>query len=175
VSYVLVPYLIDLAKLRSAVGSKDLALVEAIRKTDPEKFDLRDDDLTLGDALSQLVMGEKLGRKATHQYGYALIRLCEHLGQRLDADEWSGVRLAALQDSGVAALMQSGPPVKLPKNPDVPLVGFLERAQVAEMVSKMGDEGLTHDDEDLQELLTEFEGWLRAAVKAKRDIVLFFH
>jgi hypothetical protein len=39
----------------------------------------------------------------------------------------------------------------------------------------MGTEGLTHDNEDLAELLKEFEGWLRTAAEAKQDIVFFYY
>jgi hypothetical protein len=127
-SYSLVPYMIDLAKLRAAIGSKDAKLIESIRKKNPEKFDSDEyDDLTLGQALTQLVMGEKLGKKATHRYGYALEKLAEHLGKRLPLDFWSGVRWAAMVDSGVAPIMRGGPPVELPKIPDFPGIGFFER------------------------------------------------
>ncbi len=43
------------------------------------------------------------------------------------------------------------------------------------MVTPMGEEGLTDDDEDLEELLKEFEEWLRAADSAKEDLLLFYY
>jgi hypothetical protein len=174
-SYSLVPYIVDLAKLRAAIGSKDAKLIETIRKKDPEKFDSGKDGLTLGEALSQLVMGEKLGKKAAHQYGYALETLAKHLGKPLPLDLWCGVRWEAMEDSGVARIMESGSPVKLPKIPDFPGIGFLERNKIADMVRKMGDEGLTNEDEELEELLREFEAWVRAAAKAKQDLLLFYY
>ena len=174
-SYTLVPYMIDLDRLRAAVGSKDAALVEAVRSKGPEQFDSDEYDLTLGQALTQLVMGEKLGRDDTHQYGYALEKLAAHLGRRLPLDLWSGVRWAAMEDSGVAPIMDSGPPVNLPKIDDFPTIGYLPREQIADMVGKMGDEGLTNEDEELEELLKEFEAWLREAAKAKQDLLLFYY
>ena len=174
-SYSLVPYQIDLAKLRDAVGGQDTQLIESIRAQDPERFDSDEYELSLGEALKQLVMGEELGTTATHQYGYALEKMADHLGQRLPFDLWCGVRWAAMEDSGVAPILESGPPVPLPKIPDFPGIGFLERDKIATMVTTMGEEGLTDDDEDLEELLKEFEEWLRAADRAKEDLLLFYY
>jgi hypothetical protein len=89
--------------------------VRSIRATKPQRFDDREYELTLGDALSQLVMGEKLATKATHQYGYALEELCKHFGQFLPVDQWGGVRWDAMEDSGVAGVMASGPPGVAPR------------------------------------------------------------
>jgi hypothetical protein len=166
--------MVDLAKLRAAVGSKDAKLVESVRKKDPKKFN-SGRDLALGQALTQLVMGETPGKRETHQYGYAMEMLAKHLGKPLRLDLWSGVRWDAMEDSGVAPIMQNGSPVKLPKIPDFPVIGFLERDKIADMVGKMGDEGLTNEDEELEELLKEFEGWLRTAAKAKQDLLLFYY
>ena len=176
-SYCLIPYMIDLAQLRSAVGGKDAGLVRAIRSSNPEKFDDPDPryPLTLGDALSHLVMGEPNNPKVPHQYGYALEVLCQRLGQGLGCDMWGGVRFAALDDSGVGTVMGSGPPVTLPVNRDVPVIGYLDRQQVATAVAEFPAGGLTNDDEDLQELVTEYEGWLRRVAAAGKDLVLFFY
>jgi len=174
-SYSFVPYMIDLGKLRAAIASKNVKLIASIRKEDPKRFDSEQYDLTLGQALTQLVMGERLGDKATHQYGYALEKLARHLGKPLPLDLWCGVRWEAMEGSGVAPIMESGPPVKLPKIPDFPSIGFLERDKIAQMVKKMGAEGLTNEDEELEELLKEFEGWLREAEKAKQDLLFFYY
>lgn len=174
-SYCLEPYMIDLSKLRAAIGSKDTKLIEAIRKKAPERFDSDEYELTLGQALTQLVMGDKLGKKAPHQYGYALEKLAKHLGKWLPPDVWGGVRWAAMEDSGVARIMEGGSPVRLPRILDFPVIGFLERDQIASMVKKMGNEGLTHENKELEELLKEFETWLRKAAKAKLDLLFFYY
>lgn len=174
-SYTLQPYMVDLARLRATIGSKDARLIESIYKTDPEKFDYDGYDLTLRQALTQIVMGEKLGAEATHQYGYALKELAKHLGKPLPLDLWCGVRWEAMEDSGIAMVMKSGPPVELPAIPDVPCIGFLERDKIADMITRMGDEGLTNDNDELEELLKEFEGWLREAAEARQDLLFFYY
>lgn len=175
-SYTLVPYMIDLAKLRATIGSKDAGLIKSIAKKDPKIFAADNyEPVTVGQACEHLVMGGKLVKKAGHQYGYALAKLAEHVGKRLSIDMWSGVGWAAMEDSGVARIMESGPPVKLPKINDFPVIGFLDSGRVTDMVEKMGDEGLTNENDELEELLKEFEAWLRKTAKAKKDLLLFYY
>ena len=183
-SYSLVPYFVDLDQLRRVVGSKDETLIAAVHASDPARFDdaggENDDgygeELSLGAALSQLVMGEKLNKSHAHQYGYALERVCEHVGQRLTCNLWCGVRWAAMEDTGVDAILtRSGPPVKLPPIPDFPTIGYLDRQEVRAMVEQMGEEGLGHEDAELRELLKEFEGWLREAAGSGKDLILFYY
>ena len=45
--------------------------------------------------------------------------------------------------------------MNLPRIRDFPIIGFLERQEIADMVRKMGDEGLTNEDEELDEMLKE--------------------
>ncbi len=176
-SYVLMPFMIDLSKLRAAVGSKDAALVQAIRAHNPEEFTKvdRERGLSLGDALSRLVMGEKLGNEKTYQYGYALEALCRHLGEVIRPDTWGGVRWAAMEDTGVEAVMESGPPVPLPPNDDFPTIGYLEVGDIRRRLKEADGNGMTNPDSDLQELLTEFEGWLRQAASNGKDLIFFYH
>lgn len=178
-SYSLIPILIDLPKLRSAIGSKDQTLFEAIRNRDPERFDDNYYELPLGKAVRQLVMGEELdaGSPDTHQYGYALKELCEWFGTVLPFELWDSVHWAVIEATNVSAVLrQTGSPIDIPKNPeDFPVIGHLERGRIQGLVQQMGDEGLTHNEPGLQELLKEFEGWLRHASAENKDLVLFYH
>lgn len=174
-SYSLVPYVIDLAQLRAAIGSRNQSLIAAIVEKHPRQFESPDSELPLEQALTQLVMGEELGETATHQYGYALELLADQLGQKLPFDLWSGIRWDAMEDSGVASIMDSGPPVSLPAISDFPNIGYIEQDKIAQMVAAMDDEGLTNDVPDLEELLKEFEGWLRMAAQAKKDLLFFYY
>lgn len=174
-SYSLVPYMVDLDKVRKAVGSGDADLVEQIRNSDPQRFGDDGEDLSLGTALQQLVMGEPLIEEHGYQYGYALEQLVKHLGKELPLDLWCGVRWAAVADSGVEPILMSGSPVPLPEIPDFPTIGHLPREMIISAVAKMGDEGLGHANPELLELLKEFETWMREAAREKLDIVLFYY
>jgi hypothetical protein len=147
-SYSLVPYVLDLEALGRAVGGADEALIAAIIQRDPEDFAEGEPDaagVSLGEALRALVMGGPFVSGAEHQYGYALERLCEHLGERLDrGDVWADIRWDVIEGTGMEEILDdAGPPVPLPKINSYPAVGHLTVAQVAEMAASLAQGHLT--------------------------------
>lgn len=80
-SYVLTPYLIDLERLRQAVGSQDESLIAALLDEEASDFEdeweegepdeVSDLEISLDHAVRCLVRGEHLGKAAGSQYGYA--------------------------------------------------------------------------------------------------------
>jgi len=183
-SYTLSPCLIDLEKLCEAVGSRDESLITAV--LGPEPNELKDAWETDEDAevegaftpdtpLRHLVMGQPLIEEAGSEYGYALMRLCEHLGEMIPPDLWCGVRWMAITDGGLEDLLtKTGSPVPIPER-DFPAIGHWTAKEVADKVAQLGDSHLTCDSDDLQELLDEYEGWLRAAAAKGKAIVFFYY
>ncbi len=210
-SYSLVPYLVDLNDLRRAIGSKDTELLEAVIQGDPDRFPPDDLDESDGEvsgcrALRDLVMGTVPEAGSGHPYGYALERLCDHLGRRLDADMWESIHWEVLEDTGFEAVLSgSGSPVPLPPIDDFPTIGHLTPEQVQEIVRNMRGGRLKTaapdgrkprpslkswlvrrlmsritrrgklSDEDLRELLDEYEGWLRKAAATHQALVFFYY
>ena len=184
-SYSLVPYMIDLADLRGAVGSGNRKLIEAIRDKYPEAFngvydDSGDDeDVTLGEALEQLVNGGPMPRGSTGAYGEALRGLAAHFGARREARAWAGIKLCALDEAGVDGFTGNGPPVALPDpNGDFPIIGHLTRETIRELLANPGRLPKPHSHREreqkvLTELTTEFEGWLRTAASHDKDLLFF--
>jgi hypothetical protein len=178
-SCVLTPFLIDLSALRKAVGSRDESLIAAAMKKNPRLFesDFSDfDGIPISLALRHLVMGESLDDQCGPQYGYALESLCDHLGARILPNSWGGVRWVALSDSGVEeVLMRSGSPIPLPDLQGAMTIGHLTADEVAAELSKLGGaDSPPVDDEDLQELIDEYHGWLRTAASTNKDVVLIY-
>ncbi|MGN6627423.1 MAG: DUF7691 family protein [Tepidisphaeraceae bacterium] len=176
-SYSLVPYLVDLPAVIAAVGSNDSALINAIERSNSRRFnaDEFDDGMTIGDAVRQLVNATPRRDVSGHLYGYAFETLCNQLGKALPSDLWCGVRWATMEDSQVAQIMKSGSPVSLPPIQDFPMIGYLTRKTIQSLVHRMGTEGLTNANKELQELLREFESWLREAARVDRDLVFFYY
>lgn len=214
-SSTLTPYLVDLEELRRAVGSKDESLLSAVIQGNEEDFGREDDDedeIPLGRALRHLVMGEPPDTGSAHQYGYALMRLCDHLGTTTSSlDLWSGVQWDCVESTGLDEVFdRSGPPVPLPPSDDFPTIGFLTAEEIASTVSKLGDGHVTTAgsstrgwkppgikkllrnlllsilrrafsqreklrDEDVRELLDEYEGWLREAAANNKALVFFYY
>jgi hypothetical protein len=182
-SYALTPYLIDLEELRRAVGSRRQSLIAASLGGDPNElrdaWETEEDAeveglVSFDQAVRHLVMGEPLNQDCGSEYGYALERLCRHLGEVILPDAWGAVRWAAVTDSGLEDLLtKTGSPVPIP-NTDFPVIGHWTAAEVAAKVSELGGSHLTSDDDELQELLEEYEGWLRKAA-AKGNAIVFFY
>jgi hypothetical protein len=147
VSYSLNPYLVDLDALARAVGSKDESIIAAVTARDPEAFaedDGDDEEISLGRALRDLVMGNPPVEESAHQYGYALEQLCDHLGKRLDGEDvWEGIRWEVLEATGMEEIMERKPPVPLPKTDDFPAIGHLTAAEIAEMTARLSQGPLT--------------------------------
>lgn len=184
ISYALTPYLIDLEELRRAVGSRSQALIAEALGGDPNEFKdpwEADEDgeveglVTVDQALRHLVMAEPLNRDCGSEYGYALERLCHHLGEVTVPDVWGAVRWAAVTDSGLEDLLtKTGSPVPIPDR-DFPTIGHWTIAEVAAKVSELGNSHLKSEDDELQELLDEYESWLRSAAAKGKAIVFFYY
>ena len=187
-SYTLEPFLVDLAEIRKAVGGGDAELISAVMEYHPEAFEMGvedaqdeveedEEEISMSQALTELISGKLTSPDSAHQYGYALKELCDYLGEDVDRDMWCGVRWIAMEESGLDKIVEgSGSPVPLPDNPGTfPTIGYLTREKVRERVSQLGDDHLTADDDDMQELLDEYEEWLRAAAEQNKDIIFFYY
>jgi hypothetical protein len=178
-SSVLTPFLVDLKSLRQAVGSRDESLIAAVIEKNPDLFRPQDPEYDHGIpaslALRHLVMGESpnTDEQSAGKYGFALEALCNYLGERILPDCWGGVSWLALADSGVEdVLTRSGPPVPLPDLQGAMTIGHLTAAEVAAELSKTDRPEI--DDEDLQELVDEYQGWLQKAASKKKDVVFIY-
>lgn len=180
-SYVLTAYTLDFVRLRAAIGSQDEKIITATRKIVGKQFDADHDGLSIGQAVSALIMGTPRGKIATHQFGYALEAIAEHLGKRLAKDAWSGVGWPAVSDAGLGEVITRGSPVKLPKYPDFPMIGFMEHDEVIALSAKHLATPPVVKDRSLQELIDEYIGWVAQAAKARRgasrglDLLLFYY
>lgn len=119
VSYSHMFYGVDLNRLRSLFGSRDMALYEEIAGASDS---LEDEEQ---DALKRIIMGNCRREPNTeHHYGYALKAICEHIGESIGAGDVAAVRDHPYKSK----LVGSGPPVDIPYNPaDFPEIGYLDR------------------------------------------------
>lgn len=176
-SYVLQPYVIDLEALTSAIGSKNQALLQSVIDSDPEAFEevLGGREIQPQQALSDLVMGLPLDPEQGHAYGNALEKLCAHLGSGLSLKYWDAVRDAALGATGVDKILEeSGPPVKLPRAQDGPVIGHIAAGRIAMTMKEMRLRLQNCRDDGVTDLLEEFIGWLDEALAENKGLVLIY-
>jgi len=177
-SYVLQPYIIDLKALTSAIGSKDQVLLQSVIESDPEAFEevLGGREIQPLQALGDLVMGAPCNPEQGHAYGQALERLCAHLGSGLPLRHWDAVRDAALSATGVDKILEeSGPPVKLPRVDDFPIIGHIPAEKVVMTMKEMRLRLQNCRDDGVTDLLEEFIEWLDQAEAEKKGLVLIYH
>ncbi|MCI0333878.1 MAG: hypothetical protein L0228_11725 [Planctomycetes bacterium] len=179
-SYVLIPYVVDISKLKSIVGSKVESLVEAVVAEASADFDEEDDDDQIDDeleeAIYQLIMGEEKYPVEADQFGYALKEICGYCGELLPVDIWNGVRWAAVEECGLEDLLtKTGPPIDLAPNSDFPTIGHIRRGEVNAYLQAARGRLEKSQDSEIRELLEEYTGWLETAAKKGLDVVFFYH
>jgi hypothetical protein len=188
------PYAVDLAELRSLLGSGDEKVLAGI--TDDRRFGYDFDSVDeLGDdtavaartALEHMIMGREYDQKSGYVYGYCWKILCEAYGRWLPNGHWSAMRYSwfdtvndGLRTAGVTFspedLIYSGAGVPLPSIDDFPAIGHLERGEMPALLTTLGAvDDTSFSDTDVLDSVREIQGWLRHCVTQERDLVCFYH
>ena len=110
------------------VGICSVSSLESLADLEKDSDSISDDD-----ALLEIVNGKFSKPECGSVYGYALERLCNVLGTRLD--DVGTNRLKSLELD--TALTKIRSPVKLPKYRDFPYISFLERDEVQEEYGRL--------------------------------------
>jgi hypothetical protein len=170
-------FAIDIDRLRAVFGSKDAALVAAVKAKQAAAFarnrkwfgsEIEDGALTLEVALDEIVAGKITGdRSSGFQYGNATELLCVQLGEELESE-----CLGSLTDLELeTGLQTSGSPLPTPAPEDFPEIGFLTSTQVhAELAQLKADHG---EDDDLAEVQGELISHLERATELGTGLVTF--
>ncbi len=166
-------YLIDLDRLRSAVGSNDPELRRAIEERFADDFRHSEEivaahhpgQLTLRQALSGLIAGDvPADCEVEHLLAFEI--LCKFLGERLDDDD----RLGDLEDLEIPTrLLKSGPPVRLPEFED--RVGFLTPEETAQEWASLKGADLSHDDKDIEAARLMLRSFIEKAHVSGKSLV----
>jgi hypothetical protein len=173
-SYVLTAYLLDLADLKSVIGSKDQSIIHDVEPFIEEAFEDDEDDADAQRAaVRALVMGEPLDPDNAGQYTSALWDLCRVKGEELLPDAWGGIRWNSVEACGLEELLTKTAPVALPQNEDLPHVGHVQRGNVAQYIAAAQDQKRKADPNVIG-LLDEYLGWLEEAKSQNKDIVFFY-
>ena len=196
-THVLSPYAVDIAALRSLVGSGDERRLHSLDLTDEDLLEEIDevDESHLGwtadpvrSTLRGLVLGEEPDRRPAHLYGYCLEVLCRILpcSTPLPSRAWTGIDFllfmhvkAELQKAGSAfdpaTLIRTGPPVPLPPAGETRRIGHLEAEQVPEILADLDRIDEASIAPDVLSPIRQLHGWLRECARTGRGLVTYYH
>ncbi|MBL7816500.1 MAG: hypothetical protein JNL70_15885 [Saprospiraceae bacterium] len=197
--YFLFSYGIKTKKIRAIFGSKDQAILEKIKNSDI--FDTYSDCYK---ALKDIIAGEKLDKEFNFAYGYAVICLCDVLGQKLPYPE--EIKLGhetdlinkylkesfKIDDLDIIdpLLADNTNPFDIPKIEDFPIIGLLSREDLVILKEIFEDINITDneieelessengDDEEKSLALTHIRGIIQNidyCIKNKLDLITFCH
>jgi hypothetical protein len=167
--YYIFSFGIDTHKIKSAFGSKDQELLNAIKSTESyENYGDADtsfnDGISTEKALEDIINGNKMDVNSGHAYGYALICMCEAMSEKLPYSE--EIKLGTqtdlidkyleedfkLNDMDVSEmlLLENSNPFNIPSIIDFPAVGFLNK-DALKVLKKML-ENVVISEEDIEKL-----------------------
>ncbi len=175
-SYVLTAYLVDLANVKSVIGSKDPSIMRGVEALISEAYeDDEEEVIAQSAALRQLIMGEPLDPENTDTYGCVLWHICKIKGEEMLPDYWGGVRWNAVEACELENLLtKTGPPVELPSNRDIPSIGHIKHDNIAAYLQAAEETKAKAKDSGVLDLLDEYIGWLETAASKNKDIVFFY-
>lgn len=192
-SYGFMLYSIDLDKFTAAFASKDDKLRRMISGRFKGEFTSYDanhgeGDLSLRDALRQLIMGDALDPRSGATYAYASKLICEHFGKFMPNAPLYPVSTSfinevddALRAMGVfeavslASLSNRGLPVELPHPDDFPMTGHMTSAEVQIARERLDTATYGGDHRDIAEAIDCIRDCLQLASDRGHALVSFFH
>lgn len=183
-------YLVDIERLKQAIGSGDQSLIDAIVKETRGFLSTIDDiddeaELTCADAVAELINGQISEDVPGYLYGYALEAICAHLGEELPnvaqiagASEWMEEVDQILERKGISVrfngLVYHGSPVPIPEPDDYPFIGQWTAAQVAAAVPAFRAADLSDLDAEMAETIRQMCAWAEAAASQPGSSIVGF-
>lgn len=204
-SYCLTPIAVSLQKIQTVIGDQQSggflrrllgSPADRVIRTLKRKYSRRfqddtehEEDLSLEQALTDLLANGPLNPAFGHRYGYAVELLCLHFGEVLDNSAWSSMRTEwaeqvqeAMTQLGidseivsVTQLMYRGSPIAVPEPGDFPSIGFLRREEIGKAAAAIDSASLSSVDEEVQESIMQVREWLERCEELNCDLVCFYY
>jgi|GEM_PF-4530092 len=114
-------YGVDLDRLRSIPGSKDLKIFDAVNAHKSNRLDDEHQD-----ALKRIINGDVKTEPKPYVYGYTLKAICECIGELIGCD------VPAIRDHPYKSkLVANGPPIEIPVDKtNFPEIGYLAKSDL---------------------------------------------
>lgn len=215
--YAAQPFAVDLDKVRQVLGSNDLALLEKV-KSSPlyDTYASQSDDCDFDEILKDLIVryvkpsdrketgglfglfknkqDSGLNPKFAHEYGYALLVICDTLGTYLSeggdifyaGDVWKEASLLFKSKGITIDLERMWETEKLFDIPDIadfPVISHYSKQEVSYLLTELNKieidekkaDSNSDDFDELQELLKAFRDGLQICQEKNVEWVSFLH
>jgi hypothetical protein len=215
--YVAQPFAVDLDKIRQVLGSNDLTLLGKVKSSGLyEHYSSQAEDCDFDEILTDLIVryvkpadrkstdgflglfkskpSSGLNPKLAHEYGYALLTICDALGTFLApggdvfyaGDVWDEVN-ALFKSKGITInldrMWQTEKLFDIPDIADFPAISHYSKQEVEYLLTELKKMGIeeknasrsSDDLDELQELLEAFRDGLRICKDKNVEWVSFLH
>ena len=147
----LIPYAVDIEKVKSTFNSKSEDLYTAIRQNSTYQSYASqgsDNEVTSDKALRQIIFGEEKDAKFAHVYGYTLIGIVAHWGTEI-ATEGDIFKFGSIMDEQDDKLREFGLSFRMeelvepiynfdiPRNTDFPMIGGCGRSTIKSLQTQL--------------------------------------
>lgn len=172
-------YAVSLDRLKQLIGSRDLAVIDAVMSNRKDFLATVDDiddeaEMTCAQALAELINDSPDKDGPGYLYGYALEALCAYAGAELPnicpiarGSEWIEAIDALLERHQapvqLSDLVYGGSPVPIPEPDDYPFIGRWPADKIPATLAAVHAMDVTQLDQDTAETLGQIRGWLEAA------------
>jgi hypothetical protein len=164
-SYTVSFFLTNIKELRKVIGSNDLSILEKMKIKNRQR-----------QYVKTLLLGSKPGpNDESSEYGYALEKIVEHLGEREFVSEFENLRFSQFDTLPLDWILKSGSPVKLPPNKDAPYIGHRTVAEMKKLLNKWNDEMFDKFDPEIQRMIEGMLTIFQTAVEQKKDLITFYY
>jgi len=173
-SYEFMPLYDAVAQHAITAGITNILSVRSEKELRAAKWEDEGEEgsLTMAQANRDLLFGQFRCADCGHEYGYALERLCQLLGTRMEGHEFADLRDLRID----SPLCNWRVPVELPKIEDFPYIGYLTADEVQAEVARL--EAMDLSDPRSQELGTERNQLLQCLQRVRQEglaVVAFYY
>jgi hypothetical protein len=164
-SYTVSFYLVDIEKIKTTIGSKDLSIIDKINiGNDYHQY------------LETLIMGTEQEQNNSSEYGYVLEKIVKYLfGKSEEASAFEDLQYGEFDAPPLDWIIESGSPVKLPPNDDFPYIGHQFLANIQKTLDEWDDEQFDDYEPDLQSMIEAMLDMFQNAVEQKKDLITFYY
>jgi len=194
-SMVAIPFAVDLNKVKNIFGSNDKELLQNVKSTKMYRtYSKQMEDYSYDKALQDIIISNSLNQNAGDVYGYALIAICDLLGEHLlpmcdgfyYGDNWEIAKKIA-KENGVTIdlerMFEAKNVFPIPSISDFPTINYFTKEEVEKIASQMNnveiDETKTDIDNDdfdeVQEYLWNIRNCFKTANERKVELITFMH